>query len=257
MLAFRLALVARHASAAARSPGAAARYLLRGRELTNLTYDLENASEIAGVLAEALRTTPQTVLGFVRELEDDDELRHALRGALDGQAARERDPVYGKRFVPYAIARITRPKLVVETGTADGLGTAVLATALRRNAQEGFPGRLLSLDIDPASGWLCRAAAGPAEIRIGDTRDTLAAAVGPEIGLFVHDSLKTFAHETFELETVLGVAGPDCVLYTDDAAATGALPELCRRRGLRYWSVRERPRDHFWPGNALGIAVSS
>ncbi len=38
-----------------------------------------------------------------------------------------------------------------------GLGSVVLAAALLRNAAEGHPGRLTSLDINPEAGYLARA----------------------------------------------------------------------------------------------------
>ncbi len=48
----------------------------------------------------------------------------------------------------YAFVRRQRPKRVVEVGS--GNSTLVLATALRRNAEEGFPGQLTSIEPHPA-----------------------------------------------------------------------------------------------------------
>lgn len=44
-------------------------------------------------------------------------------------------------------------------------------------------------------------------------------------------------------------------LITDEARATGVLPELSAREGGRYAPFRERPLDHWWPGNEIGVAV--
>ncbi len=57
---------------------------------------------------------------------------------------------YGRRIGWYALVRALKPKNVVETGTDKGLGTLVIAAALMRNGT----GRLTSIDINPAAGYL-------------------------------------------------------------------------------------------------------
>ena len=49
----------------------------------------------------------------------------------------------------YSLIRATRPKIVIETGVDRGLGTAVIAAALKRNAEEGFPGMCMRRILSP------------------------------------------------------------------------------------------------------------
>src|SRR5207248_9880418 len=57
------------------------------------------------------------------------------------------EPRYGRRLGWYALTRATKPRVLVETGVDRGLGTAVLAAAMLRNAQEGAPGLVYATDI--------------------------------------------------------------------------------------------------------------
>ena len=50
--------------------------------------------------------------------------------------------------------RLRKPKLIVEAGVHEGLGSEILLRALQRNAEEGAPGHLLSFDIHDDTGWL-------------------------------------------------------------------------------------------------------
>jgi len=61
-----------------RHPMLAARYVVRDREVTNFTYDLENVDEIASFVADALGIAPANVAQFVAELLEDDTSRARL-----------------------------------------------------------------------------------------------------------------------------------------------------------------------------------
>lgn len=62
----------------------------------------------------------------------------------------------------YLIARLAKPRLIVETGIRSGLGSMLILRALQRNAAEGAPGELVSVDVAPNAGWLAQgSASGP------------------------------------------------------------------------------------------------
>jgi predicted O-methyltransferase YrrM len=247
----------RERAAAARSPWDALRYLARGREVTNMTYELANAGDIAPFLAQLLGVPPEAVARHLHELQGDDGLRARLAGRLRCRPDREHTPLYGKRALYYCIVRSERAPVVVETGTHDGLGSAVLGRALARNAADGEPGELLTFDINPDAGWLiAEEPADPIRRHVGDTRETLPRALsGRTVGVFLHDSVKTREQERFEFETALRHRGERLVLITDEARATGVLQELSEREGGRYATFKERPLRHWWPGNEIGVAV--
>jgi predicted O-methyltransferase YrrM len=256
LLLFRLLLVARTFEGARAKPRAALRYLARGREVTNLTYELANLDQILGVVASVLQVDAADLRRYARELSDDSALYDRLSRELRSRPNRAREPRYGKRHVTYSIVRAVKPGVIVETGTFDGLGTVVLLRALERNRAEGSPGRIHTIDINPAAGWLIPESADEVTRHIGSSEDVLSSILGDGVDFFIHDSVKVYELERYEFESALERATGPLVLYSDDVRATGALRDLSTERGLRFGSCREVPLSHFWPGNELGIAYA-
>jgi predicted O-methyltransferase YrrM len=233
-------------------PLAALRYLLVGRELANFTYDIDNRTELAEVIGRAVRKPTAEVLHYIGELDRDVDLRARLsaRSREAGRAGIE----YGRRLGWYAVIRLLKPELVVETGVDAGLGSAVLLRALERNTEEGVAGRLVSVDIRPHVGQLVD---DPLRewwtLETGDSVVFLEGFGPAQVGMFVQDSAHTHEHETSELEAVARLAVPGAVLVSDNAHGT-ALADFSKRHDLNYHVFIERPLRHFYPGSALGIA---
>jgi predicted O-methyltransferase YrrM len=125
----------------------------------------------------------------------------------------------GFREFLYVVVRLARPDVMVETGVWDGQSTAVILQAMQDNGH----GRLVSFDL-PATesikystdnlgagtlppgcqpGWTVPdRLRGRHELILGDTRQTLPAALQKlgQIDIFLHDSLHTDEHMTFEFE---------------------------------------------------------
>jgi hypothetical protein len=240
-----------------RAPVAAARYVLLDHELDNFTYPIANTGELVDFIADAMAVDRSIVAGFVAELRDDAELGAAIRARLAGRPDRNATMPFGRRLGWYAVARIRRPSLVVETGLHDGLGATVLLRALERNRAEGHGGSLVSIDIRPAAGWLIPDRLRPGhEVVIGDSLRQLEQQVGDRrIGMFIHDSDHRYEHETAELEIAARLAERQAVLMSDNAHAGPALADFCTRHGLRYRYWHEVPQGHFYPGAGIGLTV--
>ena len=242
-----------------RDPAQSVRYLLFDRELDNFTYPIANLDELSDFLALALDADRAIVRGYLHELDTDEDIARALRARLADRPDRNRTMPFGRRLGWYAIARIRRPKLIVETGVHDGLGSTALLRALECNEADGFPGRLVSADIRRSVGWLI-----PDDLRrrhtvvIGDALATIrAAAADQPIDLFIHDSDHRYEHETAEFETAARLMAPSAVLLSDNAHASTAFADFCARHGLSYRYWHEVPRRHFYPGAGIGIALTS
>jgi hypothetical protein len=243
--------------AALRKPVEAFRYLVAGRELTNFTYEIANVAELVEVLVVALAEPREQIEKWLEEVTCNDDFLTNLTVRLQTRRDRAQKPLFGRRLGWYCALRSAQPALSVETGSHDGLGTALLLYALERNAKEGGDGTLLSVDIDADSGWLV-----PTELttrlerHIGDARELLTPSLaGRPVGVFIHDSLHTYEHERFELELAAQHADQRLILISDNAHSSTALADVCRERGLRYYEFRERPIDHFYPGATMGIGV--
>jgi hypothetical protein len=244
-----------------RRPGAGLRYLRSGREFSTFTFELENRDELAAFIAEMLGADVTEAIALIDELEGDEELRAMLAARLEGRPNRYDSPRYAKRCGYYAMVRLMRPRSVVETGTHDGLGSSVLARAMQRNAEEtgSPPGVVLTFDVNPDAGWLIPPPLEPLVRRhTGMTRDTLGPtlALSPPVELMIHDSLRTSENERFEFEMVIKHAvGGRLVLICDDVETTQELEKICTDRGGSFGVFRERPKDHFYRGDAMGLAV--
>ena len=206
----RLLRVARHD---AKVIGTSARWLFTSREHHNYTYDLTTLSRdhLAWFVAVTCDVPVATVRGYFAEIEGDDALRAHIERATAASARRglaDKKVRYARRIGWYAIVRARRPAHVVETGVDKGLGTCVLASALLRNAAEGDPGRVTSLDINPEAGYLASAAPWTevVDLVIGDSIASIGALDRP-VDLFLHDSDHTIAHERREFAADRAQAG--------------------------------------------------
>ena len=161
--------------------------------------------------------------------------------------------LYFHGVIQYALARLMKPAVVVETGGTPGNSSAFLLRAMARNDH----GELHTIDLPPAqplsehradgawlhlgmpegqgSGW-----AVPDYLRsrhhqhLGDARDLL-----PEVlesvgsaDLFIHDSDHSFEHMTWEFTTAWPYILPGGTLLSDDVRANTAFVEFAAKQGL-------------------------
>lgn len=239
--------------------GSTLSWWVHSREESNFTYDLTdlNLDQLAWFVAHVTSSPVELVQRHLDELRDDEELAAHLRAAGRSPLLRGRaDPVarYGRRAGWYAIVRALRPALVVETGVDKGLGTCVLAAAVRRNALEGHPGRVLAVDIDPAAGALLHGVfAEPVDLVIADSLDVLRS-LDREVGVFIHDSNHTARHEASEYELVAPRLSAASVVLSDNAHVTPELSAFARRSGRRFLYFDESPARHWYAGAGIGAA---
>ncbi|MFI1192428.1 class I SAM-dependent methyltransferase [Micromonospora sp. NPDC020750] len=253
----RLARVARHDAKVLR---ASARWLVTSREHHNYTYELTKLSRqhLAWFVSVACDVPVARVRGWFAEIEGDEELRGHIERATAEASRRglaDRNVRYARRIGWYAMVRATRPAHVVETGVDKGLGSCVLAAALLRNAAEGHPGRVTSLDINPEAGYLARTApwSEVVDLVVGDSIASIEALDRP-VDLFLHDSDHSRAHEKREFDAVEPKLAPGALLLTDNVTTTNVLAEHAERTGRRFLAYRETPARHWYPGDGIGAA---
>jgi hypothetical protein len=231
------------------------RYLAVGAEIDNFTYELANEAELPTFIARLFGIEERAAAQLVAEARNDALLATRLADATRRRWWAKSSPPFGRRLGWYAIVRLVKPQLVVETGIHDGLGSLILIRALERNAEEGSEGRLIGFDIYPHAGWivgehpLYTRVIEPTEVALARELDG-----APAVGVFIHDTLHTYEHERFELEAAAERLAPGGVLISDNSHASKALADVSAARGLRYEFFGERPKDHFSPGAGIGAA---
>ncbi len=241
--------------------GLCVKWAFSSREHYNYTYSLTDRSKdyLAAFLSLVADATFEEARGFLLEIDNDEDLRAQISSLAASSPERyvtDREVRYGRRIGWYALVRMRKPACVVETGVDKGLGTCVIAAALRRNAKEGFPGKVVAIDINPVAGCLV----GPGLREFVDFRfkDSIAALreLDRPVDIFIHDSNHSAEHERLEYGAVEARLSPQSLILSDNSTHTGELLIYARKTGRHFLYFAEQPKDHWWPGEGIGVAFN-
>jgi predicted O-methyltransferase YrrM len=218
--------------------------------------------DVALVAAAAGRAMPDAEAAYV-EIERDREFAAELERRY--RAARHRGDAGNATFdlgrfkVFYALVRLLRPRVVIETGVHDGLSTALMLRALERNGG----GRLVSIDLPSTDlpvgvdgpGWLVPDdLKGRWTLHLGDARKLLPelARDSAPVDVFLHDSDHSRAHREFEFRAVKPFMSPNGLIVSDDDDPPDTLlDELAGE----WRATHVRSRDTAGHGPCLGVLV--
>jgi predicted O-methyltransferase YrrM len=256
LTAYRLQVALRHQR---KTWSATVSWLFSSRETTNFTYHLtaDNRAYLAVVVAEVTGRRKDEIESWFDELEGDQELRRHLLEATRRSPRSfmaDEESRYGRRLGWYACVRAMKPRVVIETGVDKGLGSCILAAALKRNTQEGFAGRYYGTDINPAAGYLLSGEYRQyGEILYGDSITSLQSFNGT-IDLFINDSDHSADYEAREYETILPKLGPRSILLGDNAHCNNRLLEFSVKHQRKYLFFKEVPERHWYPGAGIGVS---
>ncbi len=151
-------------------------------------------------------------------------------------------------YTLYTLVRLLKPKVMVETGVANGKSSSFILNAMRRNGI----GKLYSIDkpefegqevffnnaeaLVPRtlqSGWMVPQSLRPLwNLQLGDAKELLGPLkekVGP-IDIFFHDSLHSYEHMTFELELAAPWVVPGGLIICDDIGYCEAFAHFTSKR---------------------------
>lgn len=144
----------------------------------------------------------------------------------------------------YCAIRAQVPKVVVETGVANGNSSWVILNALRKNKT----GVLHSIDLpnrDPnrgyhlgarEPGWVVpEVLRSNWKLHLGSSTDILPQLLGElgEVELFFHDSDHSEKNMTFEFETVLPFLRKDGLIVSDDIDKSTSFQQIVYKEGFR------------------------
>jgi predicted O-methyltransferase YrrM len=256
MVPMRLAAALRHTCA---GTGRALAWSLSSREDTNFTYELTpgNLNVLAQLLAVVTGRSPHDCRARIDEVSQDQALRRHIvdtvqvsrfRGHSDAEAR------FARRLGWYALVRLLRPQVVVETGVDKGLGSVLLCSALLRNRDEGHPGRYYGTDINPEAGWLLSGRyAETGRILYGDSIASLQA-LDERIDVFINDSDHSAEYEAREYEVIMTKLSSGAVLLSDNAHVSDALERHSHRHGRSYLYFHEQPLNHWYRGAGIGFS---
>lgn len=183
---------------------------------TSRREDLRFCADLLGCPIEIVEET-------FGELEGDSATIQHLKSRYR-QLRPDSPPMELGRFkIWFAVVRLVRPKVVVETGVHDGLSSSLILSALSRNGS----GILVSIDLPSTDlpigvigpGWLV-----PQELKdrwrlhLGDARELLPKVLRAHspVDIFIHDSDHLRPHQEFELRTAKQFLADPGLLLCDD-----------------------------------------
>ncbi len=242
-----------------RQLGLMLRWAFTSKEHYNHTYHLTPLSRayLVSYTAVICGHSEAEIEKFFRELETDEALRRSLEERALASPDRHNsdiEPRYGRRLGWYALMRATKPRVVVETGVDRGLGTVVIAAALRRNAVEGAPGMLYATDIIATCGHLMSEDYRKfAKILLGDSVESLQKFDQP-VDIFLHDSDHRPEYEWAEFLAIEPRLHADSIVMSDNSQQTSKLLEFAQRSQRSFLYFQDQPQDHWWPGDGIGTA---
>lgn len=218
----------------------------------------------------AIGIEPKHDLEFYRhELFDDQLLRECYTRALAEKLIPQKAEGYEARLKNrtanvvnyYALIRETRPRVIVETGTASGSMTSWMLAALDKNRD----GKLISIDIPPRAGTLTMDLTLTQEkvgclipyeyrqrweYRAGDAKVLLPETLlSNDVDIFVHDSLHTRTHMLYEYNVARTLMRPNTLLLSDDILWNRAFFSFVVDHGLPSFGCISNPN--------LAIAINS
>ncbi len=236
------------------------KWVLFSKETTNYTYDLKklNKKYLISFVSEVTGKEFKKVTKYLEEIEKDKQLRdHIIYQTQKSKTRNVSDPIpkFARRIGWYMIARITKPKIIIETGVDKGLGSCILTAALRKNTKEGFPGYYYGTDIEKKAGeLLCGEYAKYGRILYGDSIESLKK-FNKKIDLFIQDSDHSPDYEMKEYEVIQSKLNNSAIIIGDNCHTTDKLLKFALQTNRRFFLFNEYPKDHWCEGAAIGIAI--
>jgi predicted O-methyltransferase YrrM len=229
-------------------------------EVSNHYYQLteRNRDDLASLISLVFQVPSNQVREYFNEIEGDKTLHQILRRFQNANPdLKDSNMLIGRRIGWYAIARIIKPRVIIETGVHHGVGALVLTSALLRNQDEGFAGRYFGTDISTNAGNLLEPPYSDiASILYGDSLNSLSKYTGEKIGLFINDSDHSANYEYEEYKIVSQILESNGVILGDNSHSTNSLRRFSNKLGRIFVFFQEAPKDHWYPGAGIGISTS-
>lgn len=238
------------------------KWLGKSREVSNFSYDLNGTNKLylANLVSVVTGESLARIRQYMKELDDNKDLRNHITSGMDesGDSFWSGPFVgYGRRIGWYAIVRAVKPKIVVETGVDQGMGSCIIAEALSRNSKDGKKGKYYGTDIVTSAGSLFTGKyKNFGEILYGDSIKSLKK-LGGKIDIFINDSDHSPEYEAKEYQTIQKLLTDKSIILGDNSHGS---PELCKfaeKTKRKFLFFKEQPKNHWYEGGRIGIAYKS
>ena len=227
-------------------------------ENSNYYYDITDLNKVhlAHTISHVSKSSPEIVVQYFEELEQDESLRDHIKAGLITYGQNFTEIQYGRRLGWYALIRELKPNLVIETGVHQGVGACVIAAALLKNKSEGYSGRYLGTDIDPNAGKLLSGIySSVGDILYGDSVASLKK-IDFAVDIFINDSDHDPEYEALEYITIAPNLSPNGLILGDNSHVTDKLSQFSFENSREFLFFSEKPKNHWYPGAGIGISYN-
>lgn len=234
---------------------------LQGRALSKSYEAAPCVEKLLGLKKDTLRdmilelAEDRPFLQYVNrkvEMAAEDIRRRGMKGTVG---------VFNYGPLLYALIRVFKPSVMIETGVASGTSSACVLKAMQVNGK----GRLISIDLPAgdtvnseytAFQWNRKGSFGPTlvtedfstgyavqdtlkdrwKLVLGDAKvelPRLLKEAGP-VDVFMHDSEHSYEHMTFEFESVYPFLTPGGLVLSDDVSWNDSFKDFANRVGKPY-----------------------
>lgn len=226
-------------------------------EESNFNYKItaQNKLYLASFVASVTGCEVKSAQEFILEIESNKQLKDHFGENASNSKDRQRIEIdYARRIGWYAFIRAAKPKLVVETGVDNGVGSCVIAAALIRNLSDGFSGRYIGTEINKDAGkYFSGIYSTVGEIRYGDSIELLEQ-IRDDIDLFINDSDHDVDYEYNEYTTIQHKLSPQAIVLGDNSHVSNSLVKFSNENGRSFLFFQEKPDKHWYPGAGIGIS---
>lgn len=235
------------------------KWLFVSRETTNFTFDLSPLNDLylVSFIANITNQNFQTVLNYFNELENDQSLMsHIVDQTVKSKwsVISDKKARFGRRKGWYALIRILKPKVIIETGVDKGLGACVISAALMKNKKEGFDGYYYGTDINPKAGYLLsNEYKNLGEILYGDSIESLKQ-FNQEIDIFINDSDHSFEYEADEYEVIKDKLSNNGIILGDNSQGSDKLLKFSIANQRNFLFFQEQFDNQWFPGGGIGVS---
>jgi predicted O-methyltransferase YrrM len=235
------------------------KWIFASNEDTNFTYGLtsKNKLEVSHALSLITGESVQKILEYLEEIESNASIRKHISSItkLHKDSNADLNVEYGRRIYWYALVRILKPKLVLETGLDKGLGGILLCEGILKNLKEGYSGNYIGIDINPEAGYLLTGKyAEISKILYGDAIKSINQ-LTKKFDFCVSDSDHSEDYEYREYFAMLSKLSPNGIIVGDNSHCSDKLAKFSLAQDRPFIYLNEEPLNHWYPGGGLGISL--
>lgn len=253
------------------------KWAFHSRENTNFTYDIteRNILYLAHTISVVYSVPVALVLNYIKEVEKNTILFNHIRTETQRSIYRyeaDKKGAFGRRLGWYAVARILKPRLTVETGIDKGHGAVLLCSALEKNklerkttkkkakkAQKSSTSNdakgYLGIDINLKAGYLLSGRYTEyGKIIYSDAIKAINNLKNGSVDLYINDSDHSKIYEYKEYLAIKAKLSSRAIILGDNSEASDSLARFSLENKRKFIFFQEVPKDHWYPGGGIGIS---